>query len=209
MSNLYRGNRKAHQSSGSPSHATQGGRFRAGQFPGAGTYNGEPSGTGFFWNVAAQQWLAQSPAGMAPGLDPRGPNCAANACMASDPMALGQCGPCCLIKIVGFKSEAAVASGDSVTICQSPAWDFLPFLITVPSSIAEFFELSDIEIANSNAIDGDPILAQSMSEVATYHMLSIGCSTGAREVCVTATNVDPALDAHTFYLTMFGYTLES
>lgn len=143
----------------------------------------------------------QVPVGMLPpGVS--GSTCAP--CTQLDAATLEQCAGCCLVAWAGQKQDV-VAAGAAVTLTITPNEAFLPFLLTIPSDIAAFYDVTSVLIGNDNAIlGGGRINASTWSEVATYHIINPGCINGATEnIQITATNFDA--DPHYFSAAFAGY----
>lgn len=195
----FRGQRQA---SPAPAQFRAGaGPFRAGQFPGNGTYVGEPSGTGLIWNGVT--WVAATQTSVMNRVGPYNvdPSCAP--CAAEEPWNLDKCAGCCFVAWAGDKQAVVLAAG-TATLTITPQESFLPFLLTIPSTIAAFFDVVSIMIGNNNVILDGPIGADTWSEVATYHIINPGCISGtSQSIVITATNISP--DTHYFSAAFAGY----
>ena len=104
---------------------------------------------------------------------------------------------------LGFATASAVAAGATVTVTGSPQTLFRPERLIVPSSIAPFFEISDIVIGNvTQSAAAGRVSATTYSEVAVGVGLLFDTAQPGVDIQILVTNT--GAEALTFRCVMIG-----
>lgn len=93
-------------------------------------------------------------------------------------------------RIVPIGLKANVAANGSTTISTMPQHLFRPERLTIPSTIAPFFEVQQITIGTTNQVqNGTPIPGEQFSEVGVGVGVNFGSAEIGQEITVNANNL--------------------